>query len=99
MNQGIARFTKSLLRLLLPASRRRRCPVPTPTPLDTVTGCVPQLPAPRGEDIGPVRPYVAAAARHHEEQHQRARWRTSWLEEPSIIDTRSCPIPKGEMPA
>jgi hypothetical protein len=79
MSQGIARFVESLLRLLLPASGRRRSPESSPARQDTVTVRPPRVPALRGEDIGLVRPYLVAHERRQEERRQRARRRVLWL--------------------
>ncbi|CAL2056571.1 MULTISPECIES: hypothetical protein [Streptomyces] len=79
MGQGIARFIESLLRLLLPASGRRRSCGPSLARQDTVAVGLPLVPVLRGEDIGLVRPYLVAHERRQEERRQRARGRVLWL--------------------
>ncbi|MBJ7002013.1 hypothetical protein JG491_18330 [Streptomyces sp. CRPSP2-6A1] len=65
---------ESLLRLLLPASGRRRSCGPPLARQDTVA-----VGLPRGEDVGLVRPYLVAHERRQEERRQRARRRVLWL--------------------
>ncbi|MCE3034173.1 MULTISPECIES: hypothetical protein [Actinomycetes] len=79
MGQGIARFVESLLRLLLPASGRRRSSGPSFTQQDAVVVGPPFVPVLRGEDTALVRPYLVAHERRQEERRQRARRRVLWL--------------------
>lgn len=92
MGQDIARFIESILRLLPPAARRRRSPEPSLARL-------PRASASPGEAIGTGRTHPAAAhERRLEEQHGQVRWRTSWLEVPSI-DSSPRSIRRGEVSA
>lgn len=79
MGQGIARFIESLLRLLLPASGRRRSSGPFFTRQYAVAVGPPFVPVLRGEDTALVRPYLVAHERRQEERRQRARRRVLWL--------------------
>ncbi|MGW1163603.1 hypothetical protein ACWD48_36560 [Streptomyces sp. NPDC002519] len=85
MSHRIARLFEPLLRLLLPATGRRRL-VAVPTEPEPVVS-LPVGPSVRrsaarplrGEDNALVRPYLVAHERHREARRQRARRRALWL--------------------
>ncbi len=81
MPHAIVWIFESLLRLPLPARGRHRSPEPSQAVRSVNPSTrLPRVPAPRGEDIGLVRPYVVAHERRLDERRlderrQRARRR------------------------
>nr|WP_086019611.1 hypothetical protein [Streptomyces violaceusniger] len=76
VSQATARLLLALLRFLLPPVGRHRASDQPPLHRPVRA---PRVPAPRGEDIGLVRPYLVAHERRREARQQRARRRALWL--------------------
>ncbi|MEV0521823.1 hypothetical protein AB0I66_00200 [Streptomyces sp. NPDC050439] len=89
MNDGIGHFIEPLKRLLLPAPGRHCFPKP-PSPMSSVDapiGPLQRVPVLRGDDIGLVRPCLAAFERRQEERRQRRRRRALWLTVHGVVMT------------